>query len=487
MPLILALDIGTTSTRAVIFDDDNQIIACHSEAVTLASPQACHEEQDAIELINKTICCAQHCLKKSKLTAKDITAIGITNQRETIVAWDSQTSQPIYPAIVWKDSRTQSWCDENKASYEGKQLQQINGCPLSPYFSAPKINWLLSHCKQADNLLAQNKLRIGTLDCFLLWHLTGGSTYATDISNASRTALLDCKQGSWDKDCLSFFAIPENLLPSILKTADTFGETTKELFGNPIPICGMLGDQQAALVGQNCLEPGMSKCTYGTGLFVMTNTTTKFLPKDNLIATVAYEVGDKRTYGLEGGGFSAASMLNWLQKNFGLFENPKDIDTLINTTESNLGVYLIPAFSGLGAPYWTERVGAELGGLTLATEGPHILRATLEAIANQSWDICQAMGALSAVRVDGGVANNDWICQYLADIANTTITRPKNAQWMTALGAAQMARLGAGLTMQQHGQAMDDFTPSSKRNKHCDSYAQWKKQIGRYVTAEESQ
>lgn len=482
MDLTLALDLGTTSTRAVIFDEKNNIVCSHSEPIKLNSPKPGFEEQDPMKLVDKTILCVQTCLKNAKITAADIAAMGITNQRETVVAWDSKTGQPFCPAIVWKDSRTQDWCKKHKADYDKAQLQQINGCPLSPYFSATKIRWLLDHC-------GYKKPLIGTLDCFLLWHLTGGKTFATDITNASRTALLDCKNGQWSEACLSFFNIPSGLLPNIMKSADDFGETDPALFDGPIAIRGILGDQQAALLGQNCTQAGMVKCTYGTGSFLMMNTESEFLPQDNLIATVAYEVGDTRHYTLEGGGFSANSMLHWLRNNFQLYQKTDEIDALVETTDNNMGVYIIPAFSGLGAPYWVDTIGAEIGGLTLATKGKHILRATLEAIANQSLDICNAMQAQSIphIGIDGGVSNNNWICQYLADLVDAPVIRPTGGQWMTALGAAQIARLGAKkITLNKLATSTEDcitFAPSSKQPDNQNTYSKWKAQVTRYCNS----
>jgi glycerol kinase len=484
MEYTLALDLGTTSTRAVVFAADNTIISSHSEPLQLSSPQPGWEEQDPMELVEKTVVCAKHCLEKAKLSAADIAAIGITNQRETVVAWDPETGKPLYPAIVWKDSRAQSWCKEHQGAYKKAQLQQINGCPLSPYFSATKIRWLLDNCSNKKPL-------IGTLDCYLLWHLTGGKVFATDISNASRTALLDCKNGTWSDDCLSFFNIPSDLLPTIMKSADNFTETSASLFGSPIPIRGMIGDQQAALVGQGCTQAGDLKCTYGTGSFLMMNTESEFLPQDDLIATVAYEAGNVRHYALEGGGFSAGSMLNWLQETCKLFDKPADIDGLLAKTNSNAGTYIIPAFSGLGAPYWTDHIGAEVGGLTLASKSQHILRAAMEAIANQSWDIVQAMQSHSkqptkTMRIDGGVANSNWLCQYLADLVDTPVSRPASSQWVTALGAAQMARLGANRI--KLGDISDStgsvFHPSAEKATTQHAYQVWEKAVRRYCETE---
>jgi glycerol kinase len=484
MTHILALDLGTTSTRAVVFDDTNNIVASHSESLTLSSPQPGYEEQDAMDLVQKTIQCAQACLQKANLPTSDIAALGMTNQRETTVIWDADSGQPLQHAIVWKDSRTHEWCKQNKSDYAQAELQAINGCPLAPYFSASKIRWLLDRN-------AHTNYRIGTLDCFLLWHLTGGKQYATDISNASRTALLDCQQGEWSDACLEFFNIPRDILPAVMKTADDFGATEPALFGGAIAIRAMIGDQQAALVGQHCLKPGQVKCTYGTGSFLMVNTGEQFLPQENLIATVAYEIGDTRYYGQEGGGFCAGSMLEWLKTNFQLFDQSSEINELVKTTTDNGGVYLIPAFSGLGAPYWTDKIGAELGGLTLATTGTHILRATLEAIANQSWDICQAMPIeIESIRIDGGVANSDWICQYLADITGKSVIRPENSHWITALGAAQMARfsLANSIIPESQWPIRDEVRQFQNKNKSSrkQTYQHWKEAIARYCNIKDS-
>ena len=442
--MLLALDIGTSSTRAAVFSNDCQLLSSYSRPIDLFTPKANWVEQDAEQLLQETLVCAREALAEHP----SITALGITNQRETVIAWDKQTGKALYPAIVWKDSRTLAWCDENREQYQGKNLQAITGTPLDPYFSATKMHWLLHNVDAVQNALTENRLAMGTVDSYLIWHLTQGSAHLTDTTNASRTGLMDCQSGQWSDDCLAFYAIPSSTLPQIRPSCGVMGAATIDSTCPPIPISGVIGDQQSALLGQGCTEPGSIKCTYGTGTFMLMHTGTDFLPNQNgLIASVACASADITSYCLEGGAFCAGSMLDWLQNTLNLFQSANEIDTLLEDCDSTHGVVVIPAFQGLGAPHWRRDARAQISGLSLMSTKSDILAAAMQSIAHQTQDIIRQMQqttdhTLKHLKIDGGIAKSRWFCQRLSDITGLTIHCPENQGSITALGAALTAKHG---------------------------------------------
>lgn len=481
---ILAFDVGTTSTRALVIDQSGTILGQHQLQIALSTPKPGWVEQDALELVNLSIKCATEALASSSLTAHDIAAIGITNQRETTIAWDKRTGQPLYPAIVWQDTRTSSWCDDHRNSKTAKKISNIAGCPIDPYFSATKMAWLISEVNAVQQLANKQQLCFGTVDSYLLWHLTGGTIHATDVSNASRTLLMNQKTLAWDQECLDFFQIPIETLPSIKPTASDFGTTSTNVFATNIDIRGIVGDQQAALIGQGCLKPGMMKCTYGTGSFLLMHTGSKIIKsKNHLISSLAYQVNDEIAYCLEGGAFCAGSLLDWLQRETGLFNNTSEIEEMINPLTDNGGITFIPALSGLGPPHWQRDATAQIRGLTLASTRAHIIRAAIEGIAQQTREILQLMAAEArekpdSLRVDGGVANNKWLRQYLADLCDIKVASPPHQEFVTAIGAAMVASVGAGLAptlsaaLANHGddQISNPQQNDAWRQEQCDQW-----------------
>lgn len=448
---LLAIDQGTTSTRAIIFSTEGQAIAQHQIEFKQYFPQADWVEHDPEEIWNSVINCCKNALSKANLPAHAITAIGITNQRETTLIWDKTTGKALYPAIVWQDRRTTEYCQKLSSNQNiVQQVQQKTGLLLDPYFSASKINWLLNHIPEARRLANRGELAFGTIDSFLLWRFTKGQQHATDATNASRTLLFNIHKQSWDEELLELFQIPATLLPLVLPNNADFGETEKSIFGHAIPITGMAGDQQAALIGQTCFTPGMIKSTYGTGCFLILNTGKKpIVSKHRLITTVAYRLGQEVTYGLEGSIFVAGAAVQWLRDALRLIANASDTQNLASSVTNTDGVYLVPAFTGLGAPYWDPSARGALLGLTRNTSIAHIVRAALEAVCYQTRDLMSAMqqdyqGAFQTLRIDGGMAANDWLLQFLSDILNLPIERPKYVE-SSALGAAYLAGLGAGV------------------------------------------
>jgi len=448
---LLSIDQGTTSTRTVIFTEDGAIVAQHQINITPSYPHPAWVEQDLEEIWTSTIVCIQNVIQKSNLTAKDIVSLGISNQRETTCVWDRSSGNAIYPAIVWQDRRTSSESEKlNQDSSWPALIQQKTGLLPDPYFSATKLAWILDNVPQARQQAEDGKLAFGTIDSFLLWRLTNGKSHYTDASNASRTMLFNIHTQTWDKELLQLFNIPSNLLPTVCDSAFNFGFIADSIVGHPIPITAMLGDQQAASIGQCCFSPGMIKSTYGTGCFMMLNTGSEVVQsKNRLLSTVAYRLNNKTTYALEGSIFMAGATVQWLRDILGLFEDAKDTHKIASSVDNTNGVYLIPAFTGLGAPYWDPDARGALVGLTRDSGIAHIVRAGLEAVCYQSYDLMQAMmtdyhGTIDTLRVDGGMSANDWVLQFLSDILNTTVQRPTCLE-SSALGAAWMSGLGSGL------------------------------------------
>ncbi len=486
MPYILSIDQGTTSSRALVFNKDGKKQGIHQETFTQYFPRDGWVEHDPQDLWQSVLNCCQVVLKDLKLTGKDIAAIGLTNQRETTLIWNKQTGQPIYNAIVWQDRRTSDYCEQIASQKIKKMIADKTGLVLDPYFSATKIVWLLDHVKGAREQAEKGELLFGTVDTFIIWHLTGGKCHVTDISNAARTLVFNIHTQQWDAELLALFNIPKLLLPIVLDNAADFGKTDQQFFGHEIPITGVAGDQQAALIGQACFQEGMVKSTYGTGCFVVMNTGNKVLhSKVSLLSTIAYRIQGKITYALEGSIFNAGTVVQWLRDKLHLIKNASDTEEICRNTVSTKNVYLVPAFTGLGAPYWNSKARGAIVGLTRDSTDAEIIRAGLESIVYQTKDLMDAMIAdganLSALRVDGGMVANNWFLQFLADILQIKIQRPGCIE-TTALGVAYLAGLGAGIysnleEIAHYWQLDQEFsTKISKENVNL-LYQGWKKAI----------
>jgi glycerol kinase len=442
---ILAIDQGTTSTRAVLFDQAGAIRGICQKELKLHCPANGWVEQDANDIWADTQYVCRGVLKDQGVAASQVLAIGITNQRETTIVWDRETGQPVYNAIVWQDRRTADLCDALKAAGHEEKFRAKTGLLLDPYFSGTKIKWIL------DNVpgLKDKALAFGTIDCFLLWKLTGGKAHATDITNASRTLIYNIVDQKWDNELLSLLGIPPALLPEVRDNSCDFGRATTDFLGVEIPVTGMAGDQQAALFGQACFDAGQVKSTYGTGCFVLAHTGGEFrASKNKMLTTVASRLDGKISYAIEGSIFTAGAAVQWLRDGLGLIKSSAETRALAQSVPDNGGVYMVPAFTGLGAPYWNPHARGAISGLTRASTAAHVVRAALEAQGYQTQDLLQAVAAdagtpIKEVRVDGGMANNDWVCQFIADITATPVLRPAVTE-TTALGAAYLAGLHAG-------------------------------------------
>lgn len=446
---LLAIDMGTTSTRAIIFSKEGRTIAQHQLDIKPYFPKEGWVEQNPEEIWKNTLLCSSYVLKESQLE-KAILALGITNQRETTLIWDKKTGEAIYPAIVWQDRRTSEYCLAMSDHSIQKNLHYKTGLLLDPYFSASKIVWILNHVPDARLRSEKGELLFGTIDTFLLWRLTKGKIHATDATNASRTLLFNIRTQEWDRDILNAFNIPEKLLPKVRNSSDDFGHVDAEFLGSSIPITSMIGDQQAATVGQACFSEGMIKSTLGTGAFVLMNTGSKIIQsKNKLISTIAYRINEKVTYGLEGSIFNAGATIKWLRDNLQLIQTAAETEQIAENISDNGGVYLVPAFTGLGAPHWKPDARGAILGLTRDSSKAQIVRAALEAVAYQIKDLLKAMledsgMPIKTLRVDGGMAANNWLLQFLADILGIVIERPSCIE-ITARGAAFLAGLQVGV------------------------------------------
>jgi glycerol kinase len=470
MKYILALDQGTTSSRAILFNHDGGIVATAQKEFRQFFPKPGWVEHDAQEIWATQAGVASEVLHKARAKAADVAAIGITNQRETTVVWDRATGEPICNAIVWQDRRTASICDRLRARKLDRMIRRRTGLVIDAYFSATKVQWILQNVKGARARAKAGELAFGTVDSWLVWNLTGGKVHVTDASNASRTMLYDISKGEWDDDLLKIFGVPRSMLPEVRSSSEIYGVTT--LLGTPIPIAGIAGDQQAALFGQACTKPGMAKNTYGTGCFMLMNTGTKRIAsKNNLLTTVAWRIGDRTDYALEGSIFIAGAVVQWLRDGLEFFRSAAEIEALAAGVSDTGGVYLVPAFAGLGAPHWDQYARGTIVGLTRGTTKAHIARAALEGIVLQVMDVLKAMEAdagikLKELRVDGGASANDLLMQLQADLLNVPVVRPKVAE-TTALGAAYLAGLAVGYWRSQadiarQWQADKRFTPAMK-------------------------
>tara|TARA_Y100001934_G_scaffold99775_2_gene122849 strand:- start:3129 stop:4610 length:1482 start_codon:yes stop_codon:yes gene_type:complete len=447
MKYILALDQGTTSSRSIIFDRVGQIKAVAQKEFPQIFPKPGWVEHNPEAIWKTQLSTAKAALKKAGLTADKIAAIGITNQRETTLMWNRETGKPIHNAIVWQDRRTAKDCDRLKANGKAPLIRCKTGLVTDAYFSATKIAWLLKHVTGARALARQGKLAFGTIDSWLIWKLTAGNKHVTDASNASRTMLYNLRTGDWDPELLKVFKIPRSLLPEICGSSEVVGET--KLLGKTIPIAGIAGDQQAALFGQCCTSPGMVKNTYGTGCFMLMHTGNKpIASKNNLLSTVAWCINGRTEFALEGSIFIAGAVTQWLRDGLKFFKSAAEIEKLATSVKDNGGVYLVPAFAGLGAPHWDQHARGTLCGLTRGSTSAHIARAALEGIAYQVRDVLSAMEAdakirLKELRVDGGASANNLLMQFQSDLLNVPIARPKVTE-TTALGAAYLAGLAVG-------------------------------------------
>jgi len=446
---ILSLDQGTTSSRAIIFDHSGSIVSLAQREFTQYYPSPGHVEHDPGEIWSTQVGVATEAMIKAGLTPKDIAAIGITNQRETTLVWDRRTGKPIHNAIVWQDRRTSGYCDQLKDAGHSKTIQEKTGLIIDAYFSATKIKWLLDNVAGARERAEEGTLAFGTVDSWLVWNLTGGAVHVTDVTNASRTMLFNIHTLTWDRSLLELFEIPENMLPQVRSSSEVLGETAGNILAHRIPIAGIAGDQQAALFGQMCTRPGMVKNTYGTGCFMLMNTgNVPVISKNNLITTVAWKIKDEVSYALEGSIFIGGAVVQWLRDELGIIPSAPAVEDLCKQVQDNGGVYLVPAFAGLGAPHWNQHARGTMVGITRGTTAAHIGRAALESIAFQTMDVLKAMEAdagsqILELRVDGGAVSNDLLMQIQADVLNTIVVRPQITE-VTALGAAYLAGLATG-------------------------------------------
>ncbi|TCK02563.1 glycerol kinase GlpK [Marinobacterium mangrovicola] len=446
---ILALDQGTTSSRAILFDDQVNQLASAQQEFPQHYPQDGWVEHDPMDIWHSSLTVVRRMLDWARENDYRVCGIGITNQRETTVVWDKRTGRPVYNAIVWQDRRTAEYCDHLKREGVEEELQARSGLLLDPYFSASKINWILDHNPDNRARAERGELLFGTIDSFLIWKLTSGASHLTDATNACRTNLYNIHRGAWDERLLELFRVPVSMLPEVRDCADHFGTTDASLIGQSLPILGVAGDQQAASIGQCCFSKGDIKSTYGTGCFVLLNTGDEAVTSSQrLLTTVAYQLDGKPSYALEGSIFVAGAAVQWLRDELGIIRNAAETETLARSIDSNKGVYLVPAFTGLGVPYWQADARGALFGLTRGSGRAEIARAALEAMAYQTSDLFKAMAAdgitPATLRVDGGMVANDWMLQFLADILDTTVIRPKIAE-TTAVGAAYLAGRQAGL------------------------------------------
>ncbi len=440
--ILLAIDQGTTSSRAMAFRPDGSVVARAQQEFAQHFPKDGWVEHDPEEIWETTLATARAALDM----AGPVAAIGITNQRETTIVWERSTGRPVYPAIVWQDRRGSARCRELADQGLDRAIRERTGLLPDSYFSATKIEWVLDTVAGARNSAERGELLFGTVDCFLLWRLTGGAVHATDATNAARTMLFDIRRQLWDPELLEIFGIPEAMLPEVRDSAGGFGETAPGIFSTAIPVTGIAGDQQAATVGQACFAPGAIKSTYGTGAFILTNAGADLPdPAPGVLATVAYRLGGAPTYALEGAIFNAGTAMKWLRDGLGLVDDVEETAALASALPDNGGVYLVPAFTGLGAPWWDPDARGALYGLTRDTGPDHLIRAALESVAYQTADMLDAMAQerVPVLRVDGGMVANDWLLQFLADILDVPVERPV-IQETTAFGAACLAGLGAG-------------------------------------------
>lgn len=485
---ILSLDQGTTSSRAILFDQSGNIAGVAQQEFTQIYPKAAWVEHDAMEIWHTQLAVARTVLKNAGVSAGDIAAIGITNQRETTVVWDRATGEPIHNAIVWQDRRTAGICDELKARGLTDHVRQTTGLVIDAYFSGTKLNWLLDNVEGARKKAEKGELCFGTIDSWLVYKLTGNQAHLTDVTNAGRTMLFDIRNRCWDDKMISELNIPKSLLPEVRSSSEVYGHTDPELFGGQIPIAGIAGDQHAALFGQACFEPGMAKNTYGTGCFMLMNTGTEAVKSDNgLLTTIAWEIDGKMEYALEGSVFIAGAAIQWLRDGLKIIDESPDSEFYAMKVADSDGVYVVPAFAGLGAPYWDMYARGAMFGLTRGTNKGHLVRATLESLAFQVRDVLEAMQqdsgtTLNTLRVDGGASANNLLMQFQSDILDKPVERPEVVE-TTAFGAACLAGLAVGFwqkdSIKSAWQLDQRFESNMSAQERRERYSGWKKAVKR--------
>ncbi|EQB91821.1 glycerol kinase [Elizabethkingia anophelis] len=487
--LILALDQGTTSSRAILFNKSGEIKFVSQKSFEQIFPTPGWVEHDPNEIWSSQISVAAEVIAKAGISGLEVAAIGITNQRETTIVWDKHTSEPIYNAIVWQDRRTSKYCDELKSQGHTDEIKQKTGLVLDAYFSATKLKWILDNVEGAREKAEAGDLCFGTVDTWLIWKLTRGKMFITDVSNASRTMMFNIRTMDWDDDLLKLFNIPRAILPEVKQSSEVYGETSTTLFSTKIPIAGIAGDQQAALFGQMCTKPGMVKNTYGTGCFLLMNTGNEAVySKNNLLTTVAWKINGEVSYALEGSVFVGGAAIQWLRDGLKIIHDSSEVSTLAETVEDNGGVYFVPALTGLGAPYWDQYARGTIIGVTRGTTDGHIARATLEGIAFQVYDIVKAMEAdaetqSTELRVDGGASASNLLMQIQSDLFGFKIIRPKTLE-TTALGAAYLAGLAVGFwesidEIQSQWIIEKEFTPKEDKTKIDNMVSFWHKAVKR--------
>jgi glycerol kinase len=484
---ILSFDQGTTSSRAIVFDKKGAIVSVAQKEFTQIFPQPGWVEHDANEIWSTQLGVATEAILKAGLTIHDIAGIGITNQRETAVVWDRKTSQPIYNAIVWQDRRTAEYCDELRKNGSSAIIKEKTGLVTDAYFSATKVKWILNNVNGAKAKAEKGELCFGTIDSWLLWKLTNGKVHITDVTNASRTMLFNIHSMQWDNELLKLFGVPQSMLPEVRSSSEVYGHTQQLLTAASIPVSGIAGDQQAALFGQMCIHPGMVKNTYGTGCFMLMNTGNKpVASQNNLLTTVAWKIGNEVNYALEGSVFIAGAVVQWLRDGLKIIQTSNDVEALSLKADDNGGVYMVPAFTGLGAPYWNQHAKGMIIGLTRGSTDAHIARASVESIAYQTMDVLKAMEAdagitIKEVRVDGGATVNNYLMQFQADILNTKVIRPQITE-TTALGAAYLSGLAIGFwndikEIETYWQKERIFEPRMNSDVRNLYHKNWKKAI----------
>ncbi len=489
MGYLLALDQGTTSSRAIIFNEHGQVQATAQRETHIQTPHSGWVEQDAQEIWSNQIAVVQQALATAGILAKDICAIGVTNQRETTVVWDKRTGKPLAPAIIWQDRRAADWCHHLIQNNQMQLIQEKTGLRIDPYFSAGKLVWLLEHVDGLKALAQQGHVAFGTIDSWLIWNLTQGAEHVIEASNASRTMLMNLHRQTWDEELLELFQIPASVLPKIIASDSYIADTATGLLGANIPITGILGDQQAALFGQSCFEVGTAKNTYGTGCFMLFNTGNQVqFSQNKLLTTLAWQCQNQTHFALEGSVFMAGAVVQWLRDGLGIIQKSSDVEQLANSVTSSDGVVLVPAFTGLGAPHWDSEARALLCGMSRGTNKAHIARAALESIAFQVSDVLTAMQSdldhpLKELRVDGGASQNDMLMQFQADILNVPVLRPKMLE-STAWGAAAMAGLKAGVfsdlsEISASWQLDRVFEPQMNEAERAEHLARWQQALKR--------
>jgi glycerol kinase len=492
MSFILSLDEGTTSARAALYNGEGRRIAMEALPIECKFPQSGWVEQDATEIWNAQIQAARRTLERAQVTARDVAAIGITNQRETTVVWDRSTGKPVAPAVVWQCRRTSGFCAELAASAAAGVITAKTGLVIDAYFSGSKIKWILDHVEGARERARNGDLLFGTVDSWLIWNLTSGAVHVTDPSNASRTMLMNLSTGDWDDELLGAFDVPRAMLPRIVPSSSVCGVASADLLGAEIPIAGIAGDQQAALFGQACFRPGVSKNTYGTGCFALMHTGSRQpRSKNRLLATRAASTGDEPQFAIEGSVFIAGAAVQWLRDKLGLIATAAESEQVAASVDDNGGVYLVPAFVGLGAPHWDASARGIISGLSAGSSRAHIVRAALESIAYQTRELVEAMQndtgeKLAELRVDGGATANNFLMQFQADILGCRIIRPADIE-TTALGAAYLAGLATGFfhdlaAVESFWQADRVFEPRIPAGRREDLYAGWKTAVARCRT-----